>query len=256
MATIAGMASRASSPSGVAKIMRLPARRLPPAPRATSRTGVPATTCAKRRADAAGGARQAQAQAAESRAIVANRRVVDHEIELAAPFDIDQPAAAFDDRLGLLAQRELHDGQPRAVAREPRDEGVGVVRKQEIADDDAQRAAAERQVGLFERRELARRRPGSARCPRARAAAAAGRADDVITRESATVDAHAQASSADSSPYARSFASVTAIERLTSSTRSMRGATSSRYSRTASSSDRAYAAQSTWRRSSPGAYGR
>ena len=81
-------------------------------PRATSRTGVPATTCAKRRADAAGGRRQTQPQTAEPRAIVANRRVVDHEIELAAAFDVDQPAAAFDGRLRFLAQRELHDRQP------------------------------------------------------------------------------------------------------------------------------------------------
>ena len=78
-----------------------------------------------------------------------NRGLVDHEIELAVSFDIDEPPRRCV-RLCFILQRELHERE-RAIAREPRNEDVGVVRKQEVADDDAERAPAERQVRGFER---------------------------------------------------------------------------------------------------------
>ena len=102
-----------------------------------------------KRAPVARGARQAESQTAETCAIGVNRGLVDHEIELAVSFDIDESPRRI--RLCFILERELDQREHGAIAREPRNEDVGVVRKQEVADDDAQRAAPKRQVRVFER---------------------------------------------------------------------------------------------------------
>ena len=68
------------------------------------------------------------------------------------------------------------------------------MRKQEIADDDAQRAAAERQVGLLRARKRGVAGEEAFDVFGDVQAAAAGAAAVVMMRESATVDAQAQAS--------------------------------------------------------------
>ena len=85
----------------------------------------------------------------------------------------------------------------RAVTREPGDERVGVVRKQEIADDDAQRAAAERQMAAFERGEAGVAGEEALDVLGHVQGLRLGRPTVVMMRESATVDAQAQASSPD-----------------------------------------------------------
>ena len=122
-------------------------------PRATSRIAVSGHDVREAGAGTTRRTRQTQPQAREAGTVVANRRVVEHQVQLPLPFDVDQPLTTLRLRLGLLAQRELDEGEERAVAREPRHESVGVVREQEVAHDNAQRAPPQREVRHLERRE-------------------------------------------------------------------------------------------------------
>ena len=53
--------------------------------------------------------------------------------------------------VGFFRKRELDDRHRRAIPRQARHQCIRIVRKKKITENDAQRAAAERELGFFER---------------------------------------------------------------------------------------------------------
>jgi hypothetical protein len=176
----------------------------------------------ERRADAAGGSRQSQAQARESIAVVADGSVVDDEVHFATPFDVVSCTMAS--QALSRARRETS-----ASASCGNRKSLTTIRTDRRRNGNGPLSKADWSMLHVSNRSMC---SGTG-------SGSGGAPGNVITRESAIVEAHAHANNADSSLNVRCFASVTAIERLTSMARSMRGATSSRYNRTVSSSERA-----------------
>ena len=194
IATIAGIASSASSPSGVVKVMSASSTPAEASARATSRTEPPATTWTKR-APTRRAARDRPGRRRLNRARYSRTAAIVDRPDRARPALRHPPGARPPIAAGLrlLAQRELHDRQRRAVARQPRDEAFGSCgNRKSLTTTRSERrrsgrwASSSAESGAS---QASKRSMSSGRCNGDRGSAAG-----VVTmRESAAVDAQAQA---------------------------------------------------------------